>query len=213
MKFVTTSYKEVSYKTFEKFKNIKAIVFDFDNTLYKYLDWEGYNEFFVCSIRKLFPELTDNQFDYYIKKYKIRTSDRTTEITAELLLDLGKDTKGFVQVLKGIKYPCNWSKGQIFPQSLLRELSKNFKLYIVSNSAEDNIKFVSKNMGINLKYFSGILSNKFQKEDLSKLFRLKEIVKDNNLLPSEVLMVGDSVKYDLTPAKKLGLKTLFIKDW
>ena len=212
MRFATTNYKKVSISTFKKFKGIKIIIFDFDDTLYKYLAWEGYNKFFIESIRKLFPELNDNEFNFYIKKYKIINSDRVSENTAKLLLDLHGSTKGLYNFLKTIDYPCNWKEGEIFPQEIIKELSSKYKLFIVSNSAEENIKFVSKNMRINLKYFTKIFSNRFKEEDLTKSYNLKEIMKEEKVLPSEILMVGDSIKYDLLPAKKLGFKTLLIED-
>ena len=212
MRFVTTNYNTINYKTFEKFKDVKVIIFDFDDTLYKYLKWTGYNDFFINNVRNMFPELTNNQFNFYLKKYKIINSDRVSENTAKLLLDLHGSTAQLVNFLNTIKYPCNWAEGQIFPQSLLEKLSKKYKLFIVSNSSEPNIKFVSKNMGINLKFFTSILSNKFDIIDLTKVSVFKKIIKNENLLPSEFLMVGDSIKYDLLPAKKLGFKTLLIKD-
>ena len=109
-------------------------------------------------------------------------------------------------------FACNWEEGEIFPQELLEKLSKKYKLIIVSNSAEENIKFVSKNMGIDLKYFKEIISNQFKKEDLTKAYNLKKILKKENVLPSQILMVGDSYKYDLKPARELGFRTLLIKD-
>ena len=212
MRYSSTNYNEINLKTFENFKNIKVIIFDFDGTLYKYLEWKGYNQFFIKGIRKLFPELSDDEFNFYIKKYKILNGDRTSERTAKLLLDLHNSTKGFYNFLKTVDFACNWEDGEIFPQELLEKLSKKYKLIIVSNSAEENIKFVSKNMGIDLKYFKEIISNQFKKEDLTKAYNLKKILKKENVLPSQILMVGDSYKYDLKPARELGFRTLLIKD-
>lgn len=213
MRYVTTNYDQISLKTFEKFKNIGIVIFDFDDTLYKYLNWKGYNEFLIENIRKFFVDLSDEQFNYLLKKYKIINSDRVVENTAKLLLDMHGSTKELVNFLKTIKFPCNWQEGKILNQNLLKELSKRYKLIIVSNSSKENIKFVSKNMGINLKYFAKILSNQFNKEDLTKSSVFKQIIKSENLPPCKILMVGDSIKHDLLPAKKLGIKTLLIKDW
>lgn len=212
MKFITTNYKEVSVQTFKQFKNIKVIVFDFDDTLYKYLSWEGYDEFFINSVRKLFPEFTDEEYNYYLKKYDMINSCRVSEHAAVMLLDLHGSTKELVKMLKEVEYKCNWEEGKIFPQEILKELYKDYKMYIVSNSAKNNIKYVSKNMGINLKYFADILPNNFEKTDLSKTARLKEIIAKEKLPPQQILMVGDSAEYDLIPARKLGVKTLLIED-
>ena len=212
MKFVSVDYDTINLDTFKNFDGIKVIVFDFDFTLYKGLEWKGYNEFFISSIRKLFLDLSDDEFCTYLKKYHITSSDRVSENTARLMIDLYGSAEKLVDFLKIIKFPANWKEARIFPNELLEELGKRYKLYILSNSARENIEFVSSNLGIELKFFSDILPNNFEKEDLSKMHRLREILLRENVGADQILMVGDSVEYDLEPARRLGAKTLLISD-
>lgn len=96
---VKTNYKEISLNIFEKFRDVKLIVFDFDNTLYQNIDWQGYNEFVLKNIRKIFKRLTDKQFEDLLKKYNY-TGDRVIEKFAYMVLKEKGSTKKFYKFVK-----------------------------------------------------------------------------------------------------------------
>jgi len=202
-------FDDISIEIFNSYKNIKAIIFDFDDTLYRNLSWKGYDEFFLKSIRKFFLDLSDAQFEKLLKIEGF-SPERPAETLAGILIKEKGNAKELVEFLKTVRFETDWENAKVFSNALLKELAKRSKLYIVSNSAKQNIEFVSKKIGLDISMFTRILSNKFEKEDLSKSRLLKDILEFENIEPKNVLMVGDSIKYDIEPAKKLGLQTLLI---
>ena len=98
-------------------------------------------------------------------------------------------------------------------KTVLEELSKKYPLVLVSNFY-GNIESVLKDFGIFGCFKKVIESAKVgvRKPD-SAIFDLG--VKALGLQPKEVLVVGDSIKNDINPAKKLGCHTLLIegKGW
>lgn len=98
-------------------------------------------------------------------------------------------------------------------KEVLEELSKKYPLVLVSNFY-GNIESVLKDFGI-LDCFKRIIESAkvgVRKPD-PKIFELG--VKALGLKPEEVLVVGDSVKNDIDPAKKIGCHTLLLegKGW
>ena len=98
-------------------------------------------------------------------------------------------------------------------KNVLEELAKKYPLVLVSNFY-GNIETVLEDFGI-LKCFKKVVESAkvdVRKPD-SKIFELG--VKALGLKPEEVLVVGDSVKNDINPAKKIGCQTLLLegKGW
>lgn len=208
---IIEKFDNLNIKTFKNFKNLKLIIFDFDDTLYRNLSWKGYNEFFMLNIRKIFSSYTDKEFKNLLIKHDYN-ENRSSETIAKVFLSEFGSTKKLVEFLNSIKYETDWENAILFSQEILQYLNNKYKLIIVSNSSEENINFVSKNIGLDLSVFYKISSNKFNKEDLSKAKVIKDILNLENLKPSQVLMVGDSMEYDILPAKQLGLNTLLLKE-
>lgn len=211
MDFKNVKFSDVSLATFEQFKSVKAIVFDFDGTLYKNIDWTGFYEYFIKGVKKLFPQLTQKQFENLLKKHNV-FEDSVMEDMARLFKAEKNSTKQYVEYLKTVKFDGDFSKAKAFPEDILEVLSKKNKLYILSNSSGENIKYLSPKIGLNLSYFEDILSNSFDIDDMSKTKKLKELLSYINIPAKQILMVGDSVQHDLIPAKNLGMQTLLMED-
>lgn len=98
-------------------------------------------------------------------------------------------------------------------KEVLDELSKKYPLVLVSNFY-GNIETVLADFGI-LECFKKVIESAkvgVRKPD-SAIFELG--VKALGLKPEEVLVVGDSVKNDINPAKKIGCQTVLLegKGW
>jgi len=210
MSDLTTKFDDISMQTFDKFKGVKAIFFDFDFTLYCNLSWDGFDEWFVDTCYKLFPELTKAEYFKMLKDNNF-ILDRAVESMAKLLFIKNKDMKGFLKIVDSIKYETNFEQAKVFSNTLLKQLAQTKKLYIVSNSSNENIKFVASKIGLDLSSFTKIFSNRFYKKDLSKIPIYKKARKDAGVQFSEILSVGDSIEHDITPSKKMGMQTLLIQ--
>lgn len=98
-------------------------------------------------------------------------------------------------------------------KEVLSKLAEKYPLVLVSNFY-GNIKSVLKDFGL-LDYFKAVIESAevgVRKPD-PKIFELG--IKALGLKPEEVLVIGDSVKNDIDPAKSLGCQTLRItgKEW
>ena len=98
-------------------------------------------------------------------------------------------------------------------KEVLEQLAKNYPLVLVSNFY-GNIETVLADFGI-LNCFKKVIESAkvgVRKPD-SEIFELG--VKALGLKPEEVLVVGDSIKNDIEPAKKIGCHTLLLegKGW
>ena len=92
---------------------------------------------------------------------------------------------------------------------VLERLSKKYKLGIIANQS-DGLKDRLRELGI-LKYFNYVISSydyKIQKPDI-RLFEIA--LKEAGLKACETAMVGDRLDNDIYPAKRIGMKTIWIK--
>lgn len=92
---------------------------------------------------------------------------------------------------------------------VLERLSKKYKLGIIANQS-DGLKDRLRELGI-LKYFNYVISSydyKIQKPDV-RLFEIA--LKESGLKACETAMVGDRLDNDIYPAKRIGMKTIWIK--
>lgn len=98
-------------------------------------------------------------------------------------------------------------------KEVLAKLAEKYPLVLVSNFY-GNIRSVLKDFGL-LDYFKALIESAevgVRKPD-AKIFELG--IKALGLKPEEVLVVGDSIKNDIDPARSLGCQTLRIsgKEW
>lgn len=97
-----------------------------------------------------------------------------------------------------------------FAKELLRWLSRNkIKSIIFSNHVNEPIKKQLKRLKIE-KYFFDVLANSEMSSSYNgrnKQEKLRDFVQNNNFLPDEVLIVGDSIE-EIEIGKRLGAKTI-----
>lgn len=92
---------------------------------------------------------------------------------------------------------------------MLQQLSKKYILVLITN--RDSAGQRSKIRRFDLeKYFAGIYIEEemgFGKPD-SRVYQ--KVMTDNNVLPHECLMIGDTPEMDIIPPAQLGWKTIFV---
>jgi FMN phosphatase YigB (HAD superfamily) len=112
------------------------------------------------------------------------------------------------------RYCYNLVKEKIaVTRDILELLVKNFNLGVISNYY-GNVEVILKELEI-LKYFSTVLDSTvigIRKPD-KRIFSLA--LDRLNSLPEETMVVGDSYKNDIAPAKELGCTTVWldVKNW
>ena len=107
--------------------------------------------------------------------------------------------------------PWNSDDEFVYPEAenCLNELSKHYKIGIIANQNPGSKERLNK-LGL-LKYIDLVIASAeegVEKPDL-RIFQLA--LERANCKPEEAVMVGDRIDNDIIPAKKIGMKTVWIK--
>ncbi len=193
---------------------IKAIIFDLDNTLIdfmkmKRLSCEAAIEAMIREGLKISKkEGMKILFELY-SKYGLEYQRIFQVFLKKILgkIDYKIMASGIVayrRVKEGLLYPYP----NVVPT--LNKLKKKYKLVILSDAPRIQvwIRLVAMKIQDKFDYVITFDDTKTIKPDIKPfLYLLKKL----KLKPEECLMVGDSLKRDIAPAKKLGFKTVFAK--
>ena len=136
------------------------------------------------------------------------------EFYDKMLSYFRKNKKGDLEALSfyGLERPA-WRTDleTLYPQTkeILEQLGPEYKLGIIANQLP-GLEERLKDFGI-LDYFDAIFSS----ADLGlakpnpAIFRLP--LQKSNCLPHQAIMIGDRLDNDIVPAKRIGMKTIWIK--
>ena len=136
------------------------------------------------------------------------------EFYDKMLSYFRKNKKGDLEALSfyGLERPA-WRTDleTLYPQTkeILEQLGPEYKLGIIANQLP-GLEERLKDFGI-LDYFSAIFSSAelgLAKPDPA-IFKLA--LQKTNCLPHQAIMIGDRLDNDIVPAKRIGMKTIWIK--
>lgn len=197
---------------------IKAIIFDVDGTLYESiseLDSILYNYWIkrVGDFKRIKKEEAEILFRNLKSQYK--SSTRVIEsLGIENTLEILKQAESFMM---------NPMREHIKPDrkmvKLIKKLRSQFPLYTLRNGTKRGTQFILERLGFENKRgkaragfgpFEAILPT--GELGLTKPHPdiFKNALKMLALNPNEIAMVGDRVEVDLVPAKKVGMKTVWV---
>lgn len=190
----------------------KLIIFDLDGTLYQFRG----GSFRGSGLQK---KVLENALKYIQSKLQ-KTSPEAQKILREIQRKYGED----ISIALEEKYNCSrkdyfdnvWDidAGGIIKeagpvQNIIESLNKKYELLLVSDGAEVWIQNALKELGIKKFFLGKILSGDGEKRK-SLFNRFDEISVLYNFSPGNIIVVGDQEKTDIIPAKKCGLKTIFV---
>ena len=194
-------------------KKIKAIIFDFDETMY-------------------FSPTIKAEYNKYIKKTVMALSNLSEKETLCLMDKLGFTGGGekrlsFTKTCEcfGVSkhawdeyriknfFEIDYAKATIAPNALYQNLGKKFALYIASNEVLDNVLHKAKRLGIELSPFKKIMAPtpKNLHPYSSKEQSFFAIQKLENCRFDEMLIIGDRYNVDIQPLEKLGGHGVLVK--
>lgn len=193
---------------------IKVIVFDYDLTLYSvntnyHNIWNEYSEKMHSQI---FANVSEDKLFNALKNNNVYPP-HSIEKTADACIELFGTAKPLVDYLFANSFEQDYENMTYIDECTIKELSNIATLYIVSNAPSNNIsRQLKEKANIDLQLFKAIYTNPHNTQKRDKGFILQKILKDENILPQELLMVGDNVITDLQPAKELGAKIYKVND-
>lgn len=193
-------------------KKNKLIIFDLDGTLYRMKGGSFPNS-------KLRQKVLKNAIIYIKKKLKIRKSEAENilkkiaseygeNISIALEKKYGLDRYDYFNYVWNINPESYIKKSQNIENILIR-LNKDYEFLLMSDSPKIWITNTLKALGIETFFKGKILSGEGDKR---KIFcnRYGDILNKYKIIPSDVIVVGDQENTDIAPAKKIGLKTIFV---
>lgn len=187
---------------------VKCVITDFDCTLYsggandkteeyylKYLKERGY----VAKNRKSLGKILDKKPPFH-----------NLQCVVLFLKENGYSVQDFLDYMGEHPYNFLSNEMQIVDVNVLKNLTEYYPVYLLSDSSEGYIDHYLNLFGYDKSMFVDCLSNDYLAEDMSKRHIMKKIVAVNNLKPEEVLMVGDSMQFDIVPAEDAGIQSFWV---
>lgn len=194
----------------KNFKDIKCIIFDFDNTMYYDVDWSAWDKVAQDWFEKHCSYLGEEGRMQLLTKYKIKKRNGVyvlmDDLLCKMLCEIEGSPKAWLDYRDNLPLQDTFKKAKVVANRELEKCARIAKLYIVSNSRQISIKQIAKHHKIDLSFFEQIITNDFDANDMSKAKYYKQIMERENLTPKQILVVGDSKSHDIEPAEKLGMR-------
>lgn len=146
------------------------------------------------------------------EKQKEYTYDDIYQAMVQASLDYKQPYSTALKIL-GIEGNEPYAKELEFPydnaKSVLEKLHKVYNVGIIANQSAGTVKRLSEYKL--MEYIDSVLSS--TEEGLSKpdIRFFGRALKNNNCIAGESVMIGDRLDNDIFPAKKIGMKTIWIK--
>ena len=197
--------------------SIKAVLFDLDNTLIDFMKMkkEACKSAIKAMINTGLKMKKRKGYEKLMECYFRVGLDSSIAFTKFLEEQVGKADEKILQAgIKGYqKTKPNYLKPYPYVLETL-EMLKSFglKLGIVTDAPREKAFQRLNAMNIT-KYFGMIITLDDTGVGKKDLLPLELAMKKLNLSPEEILFVGDSLRRDIEPAKKIGMKTLLIKKY
>jgi putative hydrolase of the HAD superfamily len=194
---------------------IKAIIFDLDNTLIDFMKMK--EEAARSAIRAMIKVgLKADESDAYKKfmiTYKRMGIESQNAFQEFLKNEVGRiDEKMLAAAINAyLKTKSSFMKPYPNVKPALRNLkSKGIKLVIVTDAPK--VKAYQRLLAMDIeKYFDFVIGFEDSKEKKKRELPFRIAIEKLNLNPAEIMAVGDSVKRDVIPARKLDMISVFAK--
>ncbi len=203
---------------------LKAVLFDFDDTLEV---WQGVNSYAEMEIAKAAEQAIGiSRREFYNSFFAVKKGFEKKAITPrdynrlvwvkETLKKFGVADNILAKKLEGIYWQYVNSKARLFPNTIKAlELARSLglKLAIVTDSdGRREIKEQRINR-LNIKgYFDAIISSDYTGKNKPDKLNYELVMKKLSVRPENCLMVGDKAFVDLSTAKSLGMATALTKE-
>lgn len=189
------------------FEKLRAVIFDFDGTLYSGGNWNGYEE----NLIHFFMRNGVNKSEWQIMSeerampgldifHRMIEYAKANGIDPQKLIDY--DDRHF--------FYMDTTPVHFINLALLGDLKNYYKLFIVSDSSGGYLRYYMDKYGVDRSNFEQILSNDFSEPDYSKVGCYKRIIDATKLEPSQILMVGDSYRLDIETAARCKMQSYHV---
>lgn len=190
---------------------IKCVITDFDGTLYSDGNWGSDFDMYILNALKDLGFLPKNRKSL-ASVYKYMPEFHEIQTSLKFIQDKGGNPDVLIEYMDKHIYNFLLPETRIIDVNILKELSKHYKLYLLSDSNSEYISHYMKKFKMKKSWFVDCVSNEFKTPSMSKQVYMEKFMKDQGLSLDEVIMVGDSKRFDIAPAKLAGIQHFWVKD-
>lgn len=193
---------------------IKALVFDVEGTLFRS---KSLTDAYRNQVLKLVSEKRGLDGESLLKEVKrviveLRKEGYDQRPPSTLIAErLGLTREEFYKAIESVD-PIKHVNPDPRLVSALKELKKRFKLAILTNLSRRSLLGVFKALGLSEELFDVVLTADELEHLKPHPSAFTKVIKELEVRPEEVVMVGDIVTSDLAPAKGLGMKTVLVSE-
>lgn len=194
---------------------IKAIIFDFDETMYFS---SNIKEYYVKYINRTLHDLTDFSDDEIVslmKEYHFYDGGKSRVSFGKNCHHFGVTKEMWNNYRIKNFFQIDYSNAEIVDNCVYEDLAKTMQLFIVSNECYENVLYKAKQLNIDLSQFKKIYAPNYENVlsySSDKMETYKKVLYENNLSIDEVIVIGDRYSVDIEPFEKLGGQGVLIEN-
>lgn len=185
------------------YKNLKAIIFDFDDTLYMQRNKEeNYLNFTITTLCNIL-NMDRASAVKFLEGYDFFDISKRPRLTT-IIKSLGEEyEEKYNQYRIDNFYMPNLEDVEVVPNSELQKLKSKYLLFLVTGEYLQNLQKKADAMGIDLSLFDSIRVGDI-KTKKEKVTIYQELLNEYNLDAKNVIAIGDRFVVDIEPLIKLG---------
>ena len=195
-----------------KLNKVKCVILDFDGTLYSDGDWSNEPKLFgEYLVRKNYLPAFETWEEKMAELERLYPNYHIIQQVFAFLHDNGIDDSEFRKYNNDNICEIRNETIVFLKPEIIDKLAKSYKIYMISDSAIPYLEFYLDHAKIDKSKFEKILSNEYNDEGYTKIPMMKQVLSETGLAADEIIMIGDSEKSDIIPAKLLGIQTQHVK--
>lgn len=186
----------------------QAIIFDFWGTLVEQGVWSPIKQVKkILEIDLPFSEYVDRMEHAFMTSTFNNLKEAFEAVCREFKVEPEEEK---IEQLIGL-WNKSWILAKPYPETeqALAELKERYRLILMSNTDCFSVNSVLEKYNLSTFFEEKFFSYQLNLIKTDKLF-LNRVLTKSNLMPSEVLVVGDSIQSDIIPAKRLGIKAVLM---
>ncbi len=184
---------------------LRVLIFDFDETLYYSPNaLDCYVRFIKTTILNL-SNYTEEQTMEIMNKYGFTSRGENRVSFGKTCESFGIPKSAWEEYKLDHFYEIDYQNASIVNNDLLKELSKKYPLYIVSNEIYENVVYKASKLNIDLNNFTKIYAPRRNVDkSINKRDCYAEILSVNGIQPAEAIVIGDRYSVDIKPFEEIG---------
>ncbi|MGD9901270.1 MAG: HAD family hydrolase [Spirochaetales bacterium] len=188
-----------------KYEHIKAIIFDFDKTLYFSKDLDDYYTKFIKDTIVKLGGYNEEEALKIMEEYGF-IGDKKRPSFAKTCCNFGISKESWDAYRIENFFEFDYENADVVSNATLQRLAQKYPLFLVSNEVKKNLITKANKLNIELSHFSNIFAPDATEIDTYPTKKeIYKLIGDNlNLTYNSLFAIGDRLLVDVQPLLELG---------